>query len=318
MQTGFITIDGSRYYFNNEGVMQFKWQKIDDKSYYFGRDGKMFTGIMTIDSEKYYFDKTGVMQTGIQTIDGNIYYFDADGRMSYEWQECDGKKYYFGKNGQAVMGWQTIEGIKYYFDERGVMSVGWKTIGNEKYYFGAEGEVKTGWQIIEGQRYYFSDNGCMAVNTIRDGYNIDENGKASEFTEVQKRAESILDTIRRNAISIYNYVRKNNTYKYIEYCRTLSEINEKGWGYFANYAMGNRYITSYYFAALQDILFHQAGYESRIVYGTAGNGDYYWNQVKTDGVWVNYDACGGYSNVSDIYLKSCGYIWYEYVYPKYY
>ena len=135
------------------------------------------------------------------------------------------------------MGWQTIEGIKYYFDERGVMSVGWKTIGNEKYYFGAEGEVKTGWQIIEGQRYYFSDNGCMAVNTIRDGYNIDENGKASEFTEVQKRAESILDTIRRNAISIYNYVRKNNTYKYIEYCRTLSEINEKGWGYFVNYAL---------------------------------------------------------------------------------
>ena len=258
------------------------------------------------------------MQTVIHTIDVNIYYFDADGRMSYESHECDGKKYYFGKNGQAVMGWQTIEGIKYYFDERGVMSVGWKTIGNEKYYFGTEGEVKTGWQIIEGQRYYFSDNGCMAVNTIRDGYNIDENGKASEFTEVQKRAESILDTIRRNAISIYNYVRKNNTYKYIEYCRTLSEINEKGWGYFANYAMGNRYITSYYFAALQDILFHQAGYESRIVYGTAGNGDYYWNQVKTDGVWVNYDACGGYSNVSDIYLKSCGYIWYEYVYPKYY
>lgn len=68
---------------------------------------------------------------------------------------------------------------------------------------------------------------------------------------------------------------------------------KKAGGYFANYAMGNRYITSYYFAALQDILFHQAGYESRIVYGTAGNGDYYWNQVKTDGVWVNYDACGG-------------------------
>ena len=73
----------------------------------------------------------------------------------------------------------------------------------------------------------------------------------------------------------------------------------------------------YYFAALQDVLFKQAGYEHRVIYGTQGRGDHYWNQVKINGKWRNFDACMGHCDVSDEYLSNKGFIWYEYVYPEY-
>ena len=57
-----------------------------------------------------------------------------------------------------------------------------------------------------------------------------------------------------------------------------------------------------------------------VVYGTGrGDGDHYWNQVKINGVWTNYDTCNMYANVTDAYLKTQGngYTWKQYVYPTF-
>ena len=110
----------------------------------------------------------------------------------------------------------------------------------------------------------------------------------------------------------------HNKYKFIEATKTLAQIQSIGWSYFAQYAFNNRFVVCYYFAAVQDVLFQEAGYESRIVYGTGrGSGDHYWNQIKVNGVWTNYDACNGYANVTDAYLKAQNYTWKQYVYPKF-
>ncbi|MCI7805206.1 MAG: hypothetical protein MR503_09075 [Oscillospiraceae bacterium] len=318
MQTGIHTIDGSKYYFNVKGIMQYKWQVIRGDTYYFGTDGKMVTGFKVIDSEKYYFAKSGIMQTGLQVIDSKTYLFDSDGKMCYGWYQDGNKKYYFGDKGAALTGWQTIDGNKYYFDSDGVMALGLKTINGQKFYFGDDGILKTGWQIINEKLYYFFSDGAMAVNTMIDGYNFDQNGTPVEFSYVQKRAETILNSIRRNAMSIYNYVKNNNTFYQNETPKTPQQIEAVGWAHLAEHAMNNRNVLSYYFAALQDLLFHQAGFESRIVYGSKDGKDYYWNQIKTDEVWKNYDACGKLSDTTDSYLKLCGYQWYSYIYPKYY
>ena len=104
----------------------------------------------------------------------------------------------------------------------------------------------------------------------------------------------------------------------METTRTLDQIESLGWGYFANYAMDNRFVVCYYFAALQDLLFHEAGFESRIVYGNGTHAsDHYWNQVKINGEWTNYDACNGFAAVSDDFLKAKTYTWYQFVYPVY-
>jgi hypothetical protein len=58
--------------------------------------------------------------------------------------------------------------------------------------------------------------------------------------------------------------------------------------------------------------------ESRIVYGTGRrDGEHFWNQVKVNGVWRNYDACNNYKNVTDEYLIGEGYTIAGYIYPDF-
>ncbi len=98
----------------------------------------------------------------------------------------------------------------------------------------------------------------MAVNTTIDGYEISSDGIASSLSAIQIRANEILASIGTSATNIYNYVRSNNKYKYIEETKTLAEIESIGWSYFADYAMDNRFVVCYYFAAKTDVIFQQA------------------------------------------------------------
>ncbi|MBQ9899293.1 MAG: transglutaminase domain-containing protein, partial [Ruminococcus sp.] len=135
----------------------------------------------------------------------------------------------------------------------------------------------------------------------------------------QVQANSILASTGKGVAEIFNYVRDHNKYKYIEDTKSLATIESLGWSSFAQYALNNRYVVCYYFAAITDLLFQQAGYQTRIIYGTGrGDGDHYWNQVVINGQWVNYDTCNGYYGVSDDYLKSQNYTWYKCVYAKFF
>jgi glucan-binding YG repeat protein len=55
MATGWIDVDGSRYYMNSSGVMQTGWLSSGGSAYYLSVTGKMATGWMYIGSSDYYF-----------------------------------------------------------------------------------------------------------------------------------------------------------------------------------------------------------------------------------------------------------------------
>lgn len=339
MLTGWQTVDGKKYYFGADGKMASGWQTIDGSRYYFGSDGLAVTGLQTVGGSKYYFGSDGKMLTGWQTADGKKYYFGSDGKMVSGWQTIDGSRYYFGSDGQAaagrnsidgktyifsadgkmLTGWQTADGVKYYLGSDGAAVTGWQNIGGGRYCFSSDGKMLTGWQTIDGKMYHFdSASGIMSVSTVIDGYTIGPDGVAVRISAVQLRANDVIASIGTDAQNIFNYVRSHNKYKYIEETKPLAQIESIGWSYFANYAMDNRFVVCYYFAAVTDVLFRQAGFETRIVYGTGrGDGDHYWNQVRINGVWTNYDTCNGYANVTDDYLKLQNYTWYKYVYPVY-
>ncbi|MGN0612537.1 MAG: transglutaminase domain-containing protein [Porcipelethomonas sp.] len=315
--TGEKTVDGVKYRFDENGCLETGFQKFSDGTRYYDESGNIALGIQTIDNNKYYFSSSGIMQTGLQTISGKTYYFGSDGAMQTGWQTISGKTYYFGSDGAMQTGWQTISGKKYYFGSDGAMQTGWQTISGKKYYFSSDGAMQTGWQTIDGKKYYFGNDGVMRTNVSVDGYDIGADGVAVKLSAVQKRADAIIASVGKSANAIYSYVRSNNVYKFMESTKSLATINSMGWGYFADYAMDNRFVVCYYFAALQDLLFRQAGYETRIIYGTQGFGDHYWNQVKINGTWMNFDACMGHYNVTDSYLANKGFVWYQYVYPEY-
>ena len=214
---------------------------------------------------------------------------------------------------------QDIGDKTYNFGISGAMTTGWYEIDGNKFYFGDDGAMLKGWQVLDGWHRHFDDeSGILSANCTLDGYRIDADGVARKITAVQLRAQNILASIGYTPNAIFNYIRSHNYYKLMETTRTLDQIESLGWGYFANYAMDNRFVVCYYFAALQDLLFHEAGFESRIVYGNGTHAsDHYWNQVKINGEWTNYDACNGFAAVSDDFLKAKTYTWYQFVYPVY-
>ena len=65
----FEVLDGSTYYFNNEGYMVTGWKSIKNDWYYFNNDGEMQKGWQTIGKYKYYFNDNGVMNIGWRKID---------------------------------------------------------------------------------------------------------------------------------------------------------------------------------------------------------------------------------------------------------
>ncbi len=319
MFTGIKSVDGKIYYFGEDGKMQTGRLIVDGNKYYFGEDGSAATGLVTIDNGKYYFNEEGVMQTGWQTIDGNKYYFSENGNALTNWQIIDGKKYYFNEECIMLTGRQIIRTFKYYIDENGVVQTGFITLDDGKYYFNADGKMQFGWQTIDGKQYYFDKtSGKMATSGRVDGYNIGPDGVAVPMSDVQKKAASVIASIGKNPDNIYEYVIANNMYKFIESTKSLAQIQTIGWSFFANYAMNNRFVVCYYFAAVTDLYFQEAGLESRVVYGTGrGDGDHYWNQVYINGVWTNYDTCNHYKNVTDAYLKAMNYTWKQIVYPNF-
>ena len=56
-----LTIAGSRYHFNKDGIMQTGWLNLGGKIYYLNAKGAMVTGTVTIAKHVYEFDENGVM-----------------------------------------------------------------------------------------------------------------------------------------------------------------------------------------------------------------------------------------------------------------
>lgn len=89
---------GGKYYYYVSGKKTTGWKTIKGKRYYFDEDGVRQNGLITVDGHKYYL-KSCVMQTGWKTIKGKQYYFKKDGKMAVS-TVIDGKV--IGADGAAT------------------------------------------------------------------------------------------------------------------------------------------------------------------------------------------------------------------------
>ena len=168
--TGFQTINGKRYYFNETGSRQpyTKWREIGGKRYYFNADHSIQRGMSTIDGARYYLSSvTGEVMCGWKSINGRKYYF-ADERYRF---------YNKSIRGQRLTGFKEIGGKTYYFITSSMdgynkvdyasRATGWKTINKKTYYFYKDGHrQECGRVVINGNVCAFDPNGvCRSRNS---------------------------------------------------------------------------------------------------------------------------------------------------------
>lgn len=212
VSNGFQTIDGRKYHFDANGVMDTGWIKSGTRT---ARDGRVY-------DNWYYAEASGALVAGWKKIDGTWYYFYLSGRMAAD-AVVDNGKYYVNSDGVWIgdagvwkkdsKGWWYqsqdsdrfmnkttgtyvnypsndvcyIDGAYYGFDAAGYMVTGWHDFGWTKngehiaawYYFLGDGKAADGWKLIGGTWYYFED-GYMLSDTVVDGYYLDKSGAYRE------------------------------------------------------------------------------------------------------------------------------------------
>ncbi|MBQ9843671.1 MAG: D-alanyl-D-alanine carboxypeptidase family protein [Oscillospiraceae bacterium] len=77
--TGWLEMNGMRYYRFPDGTHATGWFEDSGKTYYIAPNGFMHTGWLELDGKTYYFQEDGSMAVGEIQIDGVNYHFTADG-----------------------------------------------------------------------------------------------------------------------------------------------------------------------------------------------------------------------------------------------
>jgi len=130
------------------------------------------SGWATIGGEKYFFNENGIKVTGFQTIDDELYCFAASGAMKKScWvTDIEGNYYYLLESGVAKKsGWILINSDYYYLDDSGKMLTGLQTIGGYTYYFYPLGkdEGKMAKNIVINDMH-FDKNGHYDYQVVKD------------------------------------------------------------------------------------------------------------------------------------------------------
>jgi len=165
-QSGWKSTEQGIIYRNEDGHPLTGWQTIDGSRYYFDEgNGVMYTGLVAIGPSSYQMDENGVMQTG--WVGGR--YFLVDGPMALGWTEIDGKAYFFDADGFPVTGWKTIEESTYFFDENGNPLTGWQELDGKRFFFADGGQMCTGWLENSENRYYLASDGSLQTGWVETG-----------------------------------------------------------------------------------------------------------------------------------------------------
>ncbi len=85
-----------------DGHMKLGWQFIDGEKYYFDINYGMATGWVTIGGLEYYFNEDGTLKLGFYQKDGYTYYVDDNGIMATDWTIIEGRKFFFNSLGQMI------------------------------------------------------------------------------------------------------------------------------------------------------------------------------------------------------------------------
>ena len=207
-----VEIDGSQYYFDEDGYIVTGLHQEDDNWFYYDDEGKMYTGgWLTIDGKKYYFHSDGVMHRGILQLESGTYYFDTKGVQQFDqsvdaegyrylltkegtcytgWLESGGKKYYYQADGKQCFGNSCIDGKLYYFNADGSMHIGWLNIGGASFYYGPNGVRYEGEQVVHGVTYMFTEAGSYVVQNSSNNAAL---GQSGNFTQGQTEYVVVLD-----------------------------------------------------------------------------------------------------------------------------
>ena len=131
------------------------------------------SGWVTIQGKKYYLQKGGIRYSGWQTFKQKKRYYLSNGVLaSKRWVKDNGQFYYIRKNGTPVPAgrWLTVKGRKYYIGKKGYRVTGLKTIHNKKYYFNSKGVLirnKISYKI-KGKEYEINSDGvAIRVSSLK-------------------------------------------------------------------------------------------------------------------------------------------------------
>ena len=205
VDNGVADIDGHKYLFNSDGVMQTYagTTVVNGAKYWFSDEGYLKSGWLQLGSWKMYFDpETYQAATGIKVIDGKTYLFDANGVLKESGTvNFDGKKYYIKSDNTLGSGWLQLGSWKMYFDpETYQAATGIKEIDGKYYLFDSNGVMYTsGTPVYDGKKYFVqSDNtlgkGWLQLGSWKFHFNEDTfaadtgicniNGKTYMFNEL--------------------------------------------------------------------------------------------------------------------------------------
>lgn len=214
------------------------WVTDNNETRYYDTGNHFVTGMNTIEGKKYYFNNDGILQRGILKIGKAYYYADGKGviRTARGFVSCSGRLYYVQNGGQILAGKTFKLGKKtyraagngvimrgvykwgkyyYYSDSKGVLRTAkgrfrWKS---NTYYCNKGGKLTTKKMVKSGKYYYYFDSAAKA-KTNKFKYHdvtIRPNKKTGAITKKQ---------YRRASYGPYNYKKyilvdiSNQTLKY--------------------------------------------------------------------------------------------------------
>ena len=165
-----------RFYEHNKPVIN--WKKIQDKWYYFNKDGDRLSNT-TFDG--YVFNKDGVMaENGWNFINGKWYFASSSGKISQnKWEKIGGSWYYFDKDG--IMLSNTIIN-SYLLTNSGAMAENkWVLIDKHWYFANSSGKISQNkWEKINDIWYYFDKTGIMSSNQWQGNYYLKSSGAMAD------------------------------------------------------------------------------------------------------------------------------------------
>jgi len=230
---GIREINGSKYYFNNQGHLQRnkivvtnksiynisddgcminpknQWINVNNNKYYNDNNGNLLKGIATIDNKSYYFDNKGVLSQNKKLIAADKYYVvDRNGvatNPKNAWFSINGKTYRSDQNGKLVKGARSINNNTYVFESNGVMIQNRPAISAGKYYKidnrGVATVVKNSWVELDGKKYHTNENGYVKEGVWKIDnkyYYFTQNGLTPNKTVTQK---GIVYTVNQDGVA---------------------------------------------------------------------------------------------------------------------
>lgn len=214
------------------------WVTDNNETRYYDTENHFVTGMNTIEGKKYYFNNDGVLQSGILKIGKAYYYADGKGaiRTAKGFVSCSGRLYYVQNGGQILAGKTFKLGKKtyraagngvimrgvykwgkyyYYSDSKGVLRTAkgrfrWKS---NTYYCNKGGKLTTKKMVKSGKYYYYFDSAAKAKTKAFKYHDVTirPNKKTGAITKKQ---------YRRASYGPYNYKKyilvdiSNQTLKY--------------------------------------------------------------------------------------------------------